>query len=131
MTGKRYYLENYKDFTVITLRLYDDEIEHNHYDWLTDCNKIVDLLNTLNAENEQLRHDATILIQSNQDYRRENEELKHRLAISEKANFVTALEEENEQLQQTCSHYEKRIMELKDEISELKGETRVIVGDLE
>lgn len=41
------------------------------------------------------------------------------------------LAEENEQLQQTCSHYEKRIMELKDEISELKGETRVIVGDLE
>ena len=27
-------------------------------------------------ENEQLRHDATILIQSNQDYRKENERLR-------------------------------------------------------
>ena len=27
-------------------------------------------------ENEQLKHDATVLIQANQDYRRENEQLK-------------------------------------------------------
>ena len=32
----------------------------------------------LEKENEQLRHDATILIQSNQDYRNENEQLKQR-----------------------------------------------------
>lgn len=37
-----------------------------------DVDIVVDLLN----ENEQLRHDATILIQSNQDYRKENEQLK-------------------------------------------------------
>ena len=30
----------------------------------------------LSDENEQLRHDSTILIQSNQDYRKENEQLK-------------------------------------------------------
>lgn len=30
----------------------------------------------LQKENEQLRHDATILIQSNQDYRKENEYIK-------------------------------------------------------
>jgi hypothetical protein len=30
-------------------------------------------------ETEQLRHDATILIQSNQDYRKENEQLKKAL----------------------------------------------------
>lgn len=36
-------------------------------------------LNELADENEQLRHDATILIQSNQDYRRENEKLKKEL----------------------------------------------------
>ena len=54
MTEKRYYLENYKDFTVITLRLYDRKIKYKHYDWLTDSNKIVDLLNKLEGENRQL-----------------------------------------------------------------------------
>lgn len=61
MTEKRYYLEDYKDFTRITLRLYDNKIEHKHYDWLTDCNKIVDLLNEqderikeLDSENNKL-----------------------------------------------------------------------------
>lgn len=38
--------------------------------------EVVDLLNTFNDENEQLKHDATVLIQANQDYRRENEKLK-------------------------------------------------------
>ena len=38
----------------------------------------------LEKENEQLRHDATILIQSNQDYRKENEELKQQLTDCEK-----------------------------------------------
>lgn len=32
---------------------------------------------------------------------KENEQLKHRLAISEKANFVTALEKENEHIKTT------------------------------
>ena len=38
--------------------------------------ELVDLLNELYETNEQLRHDATILIQANQDYRKENEQLK-------------------------------------------------------
>ena len=38
----------------------------------------------LAKENEQLRHDATILIQSNQDYRKENEQLKKQLRYCEK-----------------------------------------------
>ena len=42
------------------------------------------LLNELHEENEQLRHDATILIQSNQDYRKKNEELKQQLRHCEK-----------------------------------------------
>ena len=42
------------------------------------------LLNELHEENEQLRHDATILIQSNQDYRKENEQLKKQLMDCEK-----------------------------------------------
>lgn len=55
MTEKRYYLENFKDFTVITLRLYDRKIKHKHYDWLTESHKIVDLLNKLEEENIRLR----------------------------------------------------------------------------
>jgi len=39
---------------------------------------VLDKLNELHEEKEQLQHDATILIQSNQDYRKENEELKQR-----------------------------------------------------
>ena len=38
----------------------------------------------LAKENEQLRHDATILIQSNQDYRKENQQLKEQLMDCEK-----------------------------------------------
>ena len=46
--------------------------------------RIANYWNGLYKENEQLRHDATILIQSNQDYRRENEQLKHHLNRTEK-----------------------------------------------
>jgi FtsZ-binding cell division protein ZapB len=41
-------------------------------------------LQRVEEENEQLRHDATILIQSNQDYRKENEQLKKQLMDCEK-----------------------------------------------
>ena len=61
MTEKRYYLENFKDFTVITLRLYDRKIKHKHYDWLTESHKIVDLLNDLADENEKLKHQNELL----------------------------------------------------------------------
>ena len=36
-------------------------------------------MNALNDENEQLKKDATILIYSNQEYRKENQKLKHEL----------------------------------------------------
>ena len=39
----------------------------------------VELLNNLVDENEQLVHDATVLIQANKDYRKENELLKEAL----------------------------------------------------
>jgi len=39
-------------------------------------NDLENLVNHLLNENEQLKHDATVLIQANQDYRRENEQLK-------------------------------------------------------
>lgn len=49
-----------------------------------EADRLCELLNELHEENEQLRHDATILIQSNQDYRKENEELKKQLTDCEK-----------------------------------------------
>ena len=75
------------------------------------ADKICELLNELHEENEQLRKDSTVLILANQDYMKENEQLKHRLAISNKASLVTALEKENEQLRKENSElkefYEK------------------------
>ena len=49
----------------------------------------------------------------------ENEQLKHRLAISEKANFVTALEKENERLKQENRLLKGRMMEYEEQ---LKGD---------
>ena len=40
------------------------------------AHRVMDRLNELNDENEQLKHDATVLICSNQEYRKENEQLK-------------------------------------------------------
>ena len=48
----------------------------NTYDYVSE---VCPLLNALNDENEQLKHDATVLIQSNKDYRKENEQLKQQI----------------------------------------------------
>ena len=44
--------------------------------WDNDDDKIIDLLNSLNEENEGLKKDCTVLIYHNQEYRKENEQLK-------------------------------------------------------
>ena len=67
MTDKRYFALIGEDGYVYPV-FFDSENEDKEI----DVDIVVDLLN----ENEQLRHDATILIQSNQDYRKENEQLK-------------------------------------------------------
>lgn len=41
-----------------------------------DLERLCDSLNELNDENKQLKYDATVLIQANQDYRRENHKIK-------------------------------------------------------
>ena len=46
---------------------------------LLDLTEIEEMLNSLNDENEQLKHDSTVLIQANQDYRRENEQLRQQV----------------------------------------------------
>lgn len=75
MTRKRYYLEDYKDFTVITLRLYDNEIEYKHYEWLTDCNKIVDLLNKYDENCKMYREDALKAEKEKEQLLEENKQL--------------------------------------------------------
>ena len=70
MTDKRYFALIGEDGYVYPV-FFDSENEDKEI----DVDIVVDLLN----ENEQLRHDATILIQSNQDYRKENEQLKKQL----------------------------------------------------
>lgn len=61
---------------------------------LYNISDVVELLNTLHEENKQLRHDATILIQSNQDYRKENEQLKQEVETlqEELAHFLGDVE---------------------------------------
>ena len=97
MTDKRYFAIVGEDGYVYPV-FFDSENEDKEI----DVDTVVDLLNEnenlkqsnsqlakvnregvkkvqkLAKENEQLRHDATILIQSNQDYRKENEQLKQR-----------------------------------------------------
>ena len=91
MTAKRFTTNGYK--------IYDTF--HDGMHWLlneVEAEEIVEVMNNLDIkarerskalsklqkENEQLQHDATILIQSNQDYRKENEQLKKQLMDCEK-----------------------------------------------
>lgn len=54
----------------------DENCYFKDNDKAIDCYEAVELLNTLNDENEQLKKDCSILVQSNQEYRKENEKLK-------------------------------------------------------
>jgi len=65
-------------------KLYSSEIYCDNELMITA--DVVDLLNELatkcsylKKENEQLKHDATVLIYSNQEYRKENEQLKEEI----------------------------------------------------
>lgn len=70
MTEKRYFALIGEDGYVYPV-FFDSENEDKEI----DVDTVVDLLN----ENEQLKHDATVLIQANQEYRKENEQLKQQL----------------------------------------------------
>ena len=73
-----------KRFNHVGGYVYDGDKCISHFEDVTHRDDIVTLLNELHEENKQLRHDATILIQSNQDYRKENEQLKKQLIDCEK-----------------------------------------------
>ena len=67
-----------KRFNRVGGYVYDGDKCISHFEDVAHRDDIVKLLNELSEENGQLRHDATILILSNQDYRKENEQLKQR-----------------------------------------------------
>lgn len=73
-----------KRFNRVGGYVYDNDKCISHFEDVSHRDDIVKILNELHEENEQLRHDATILIQSNQDYRKKNEELKEQLMDCEK-----------------------------------------------
>ena len=75
MTDKRYFALIGEDGYVYPV-FFDSENEDKEI----DVDVVVDLLN----ENEQLKHDATVLIQANQEYRKENEQLKKAIVETEK-----------------------------------------------
>jgi len=60
-------------FMVDTAGTLVDMVTRDTFDYVGD---VVSLLNQLNDENEQLKKDCTVLIYHNQDYRKENEQLK-------------------------------------------------------
>ena len=90
MTAERFKLD-FDDPRAVWI---DDNSNDKSYTVINDTLKkkniqeIVDLLNQLSDGNEQL---------------------KHRLAISEKANFVTTLEKENEQLKRENYELHKKL----------------------
>ena len=72
MTEKRFTIRSYNG---IGCHIFDGSIVIAEVH-RADIKQLCDLLNALHEENEQLKHDATVLICSNQEYRKENEQLK-------------------------------------------------------
>lgn len=75
----------------------------------------------LEKENEQLRHDATILIQSNQDYRKENEQLKERINELQKESYGNL---------DGLNYYQEQNGHLSSKISDLECENEQLKKDI-
>ena len=61
-------------------------------------NDVLDKLNEVAEENEQLKKDCTVLICHNQEYRKENEQLKHKLkSLNDNFNHLKRLFDEIEE----------------------------------
>lgn len=75
------------DYLMDLVNMLDEEntmLKERRHEDINELSVIAMKYKALEKENEQLRHDATILIQSNQDYRKKNEELKKQLRHCEK-----------------------------------------------
>ena len=62
-------------------------IDENHTDRPLRNDEVCKLLNELHEENQQLKNDCGILVQSNQEYRKENEQLRR--LFEEKEQLIT------------------------------------------
>ena len=69
-------------------KIKDSQADYKEIWDLTNPQLIEDRLNQLNDENEQLRKDSTVLIYSNQDYMKENEQLKRELNTYKSGNAL-------------------------------------------
>ena len=94
MTAKRFYInksESTGKYPVF------DRLDDDNCVAVSDVERIsqitCDLLNALHEENKQVKHDAGVLICSNQEYRKENEQLKEEI---KDLNDVLARYEEKE-----------------------------------
>ena len=85
MTEKRYSLVYYADNGGAFIKNNETGTEWYHGS-RASLLEIVNELNGLAEENEQLKHDATVLICSNQEYRKENEQLKNKIDVLEDDN---------------------------------------------
>ena len=87
-----------------------------HLNAIMCCN----LMNELHEENEQLKHDATVLICSNQEYRKENEQLKSELSekdiqldfLKAENSHMSNLVNENKQLKQLAEGNEELLLKV-------------------
>ena len=111
MTAKRF-TTDYKDF------LKEDMSFIKNNDKRMTFQEIVDLLNKQHETIERLKDNCKVLDEVKCEIAEENEQLKHRLAISEKANFVTALEKENEKLKQSMQEVYQYFVDYLNELRE-------------
>jgi cell shape-determining protein MreC len=88
-------------------KLQQQEMEH-----ATDLHRLAE-------ENEQLKSDAGYWAKTAEARLKKIEQLKHRLAISEKANLVTTLEKENEKLKLELGTYKEANKTLKQTIDRI------------
>lgn len=85
---------------------------------INSAETIVDLLNELVEEKQQLINDCGILIQSNQDYRKENEQLK----CNETVNEINKIWSDNNELKQLNIPIE----EIKETVTDYQGRITAI-----
>lgn len=73
MSEKRFRVNDFVKYDYSEIGEYVDE---NHTDRPLRNDEVCKLLNELHEENQQLKNDCGILVQSNQEYRKENERLR-------------------------------------------------------
>ena len=97
MSEKRFYLENdeWVKYEYSEIREYVDE---KHISIPLRNDELCKLLNELYEENQRLRNDCSILVQSNQEYRKENEQLRRLFEEKEQPITINFTEEDAKEL---------------------------------